>query len=77
LRKRLGDDTIDFKPYGGYELFLKEDESSYNECLGNYRLSMKFYGRHLRLVFLQRKLIVYWNSRIFSFNPFDKLILEI
>jgi hypothetical protein len=50
LRKRLGDDTIDFKPYGGYELFLKEDESSYNECLGNYRLSMKFYG-HLRLVF--------------------------
>jgi glycine/D-amino acid oxidase-like deaminating enzyme len=34
LRKRLGDDTIDFKPYGGYELFLKEDESSYNECLG-------------------------------------------
>jgi glycine/D-amino acid oxidase-like deaminating enzyme len=33
LRKRLGDDTIDFKPYGGYELFLKEDESSYDECL--------------------------------------------
>ncbi|MES2747508.1 MAG: FAD-dependent oxidoreductase [Bacteroidota bacterium] len=32
LRKRLGDDTIDFKPYGGYELFLKEDESSYQEC---------------------------------------------
>ena len=33
LRQRLGDDTIDFKPYGGYELFLKDDESSYNECL--------------------------------------------
>ena len=33
LRKRLGDATIDFKPYGGYELFLKEHESSYNECL--------------------------------------------
>ena len=33
LRKRLGDTTIDFKPYGGYELFLKEHESSYNECL--------------------------------------------
>jgi len=32
LRKRLGDSTIDFKPYGGYELFLKDDESSYNEC---------------------------------------------
>ncbi|RZK09811.1 MAG: FAD-binding oxidoreductase [Flavobacterium sp.] len=33
LRKRLGDDVIDFKPYGGYELFLKDDESSFQECL--------------------------------------------
>ena len=33
LRKRLGDATIDFKPYGGYELFLKEDETAYAECL--------------------------------------------
>lgn len=33
LRKRLGDHIIDFKPYGGYELFLKNDESTYNECL--------------------------------------------
>ena len=33
LRKNLGDDAIDFKPYGGYELFLKEDESTYTECL--------------------------------------------
>ena len=34
LRKRLGDDTIDFKPYGGFELFLKEDESCYSDCIG-------------------------------------------
>lgn len=33
LRKRLGDATIGFKPYGGYELFLKEDETTYTECL--------------------------------------------
>ncbi|MBY0487489.1 MAG: FAD-binding oxidoreductase [Flavobacteriaceae bacterium] len=33
LRKRLGDDKIDFKPHGGYELFLKDDEATYNECL--------------------------------------------
>jgi glycine/D-amino acid oxidase-like deaminating enzyme len=33
LRKNLGDSAIDFKPYGGYELFLKDDESIYNECL--------------------------------------------
>ena len=33
LRKKLGDQTIDFKPYGGYELFLKENDSTYDECL--------------------------------------------
>ena len=33
LRKKIGDTALDFKPYGGYELFLKEDESTYNECL--------------------------------------------
>jgi glycine/D-amino acid oxidase-like deaminating enzyme len=33
LRKNLGDDAIDFKPFGGYELFLKKDESTYVECL--------------------------------------------
>ncbi len=32
LRKRLGDVTIDFRPHGGYELFLNEDSNSYNEC---------------------------------------------
>ena len=33
LRRNLGDETIDFKPYGGYELFLKSDESTHKECL--------------------------------------------
>jgi len=32
LRRNLGDETIDYKPFGGYELFLKEDESSYDDC---------------------------------------------
>ncbi|MGV3695873.1 NAD(P)/FAD-dependent oxidoreductase [Flavobacterium sp.] len=33
LRKTLGDEAIDFKPYGGYELFLTQDENTYTECL--------------------------------------------
>jgi len=33
LRKNFGDAIIDFKPFGGYELFLREDESFYNECI--------------------------------------------
>ena len=33
LRKRLGDAVIDFKPYGGYEVFLNEEESTYSSCI--------------------------------------------
>lgn len=33
LRKRLGDSAIDFKPHGGYEIFLKEDDFGFNECV--------------------------------------------
>jgi glycine/D-amino acid oxidase-like deaminating enzyme len=33
LRKRLGDNVIDFKPHGGYELFLKEDDLGFGECI--------------------------------------------
>ena len=33
LRNRLGDTALDFKSYGGYELFLKEEESTYAECI--------------------------------------------
>jgi glycine/D-amino acid oxidase-like deaminating enzyme len=33
LRKRVGDSNLDLKPYGGYELFLENDENSYVECL--------------------------------------------
>ena len=33
LRKNLGDIALDFKPYGGYELFLNNDDATYNDCL--------------------------------------------
>jgi glycine/D-amino acid oxidase-like deaminating enzyme len=33
LRKRLGNEALDYKPYGGYEIFLKDDESSYNDAI--------------------------------------------
>lgn len=33
LRKNLGDSAIDYKPFGGYELFLKDEENFYNECV--------------------------------------------
>ncbi len=33
LRNLLGDKIIDYKPYGGYELFTKKDEISYKKCI--------------------------------------------
>lgn len=38
LRKRIGDTALDFKPYGGYELFLKSDDNAYQECLAKMPL---------------------------------------
>ena len=33
LRKNLGDEALNYKPFGGYEIFLKEDEAFYNACI--------------------------------------------
>jgi glycine/D-amino acid oxidase-like deaminating enzyme len=33
LRKRLGDAVIDFRPFGGYELFLENDSDGYEQSL--------------------------------------------
>lgn len=33
LRRNLGDAVIDYKPFGGYELFINDDESCYQECM--------------------------------------------
>ncbi|WP_111683255.1 NAD(P)/FAD-dependent oxidoreductase [Winogradskyella tangerina] len=33
LRETLGDETIDYQPNGGYELFLDRDEELYSTCL--------------------------------------------
>jgi glycine/D-amino acid oxidase-like deaminating enzyme len=33
LRKRVGDHALDFKPFGGYEVFLNEEDSLYSNCI--------------------------------------------
>lgn len=35
LRNSLGDTSIGFKNYGGYELFFENDSETYQECLDN------------------------------------------
>ncbi|MFY0481763.1 NAD(P)/FAD-dependent oxidoreductase [Flavobacterium sp. PLA-1-15] len=77
LRKRLGDDVIDFKPYGGYELFLKDDGSSFNECVAK----MPFVNEILKPLFrnevftkqIDRFGFENINEYVF-FNPFEAQI---
>lgn len=38
LRKRLGDSALDLKTYGGYELFLKDDENFYTNSVAKLPL---------------------------------------
>jgi glycine/D-amino acid oxidase-like deaminating enzyme len=77
LRKRLGDTTIDFKPYGGYELFLKDDEVTYNECLQK----LPFLNEILRplfkadIFFKEIDRFAFENIKEYTiFNPFEAQI---
>src|SRR5690606_4774642 len=56
LRNRLGDTQIDFRPYGGYELFLENDAAVYEECLG-------------KLPFVNELLRPLFKSDVFSSQP--------
>jgi glycine/D-amino acid oxidase-like deaminating enzyme len=77
LRKRLGDEAIDFKPYGGYELFLKEDESCYTECMSK----LPFINEVLKPLFRSDVFVKEIDGFGFSgirehlvFNPFEAQI---
>ncbi|KAB1156137.1 NAD(P)/FAD-dependent oxidoreductase [Flavobacterium luteum] len=47
LRKNLGDEAIDFKPFGGYELFLENDDTNYDLSLNK----MAFINEILKPIF--------------------------
>jgi hypothetical protein len=55
---QLGDEIIDFKPYGGYELFLKEDESCFDECVKKLPIINEILKPLLKQTYLQKKSIV-------------------
>lgn len=77
LRKNLGDAALDLKPFGGYELFLNEDESFYEECMQK----MPFINELLRPYFKSDVFSIQGNRFQFSgiteqlvFNPFEAQI---
>lgn len=74
LRNRLGDKAIDFKQYGGYELFLKKDTVGYEECLR----TMPFVNEVLKPLFSDEVFKATTNTFNFNnvqdnlvFNPFE------
>ena len=77
LRKRLGDATLDFKPYGGYELFLQDEDATYSECLQK----MPFLNEILKPLFKadvfskEVDRFAFANIKEYSiFNPFEAQI---
>lgn len=74
LRESLGDKTIDFKMYGGYELFLKQDKDLYSECTDKIPLVNKMiqdiFGQD---VFSQKKNPFHFANihEYLIFNPFE------
>ena len=77
LRKRVGDAVIDFKPYGGYEIFLKNDDATFNECLQQ----MPFINEILKPLFkgevfskIEDEFCFQNTNKCLFFNPFEAQI---
>ena len=74
LRKTLGDQSIGFKNYGGFELFNESDHALYNDCLAN----MEVVNKMLQPIFSSDVFSLKPNSFKFKkikeqyvFNPFE------
>ena len=72
LRNRLGDKNIDFKEYGGYELFDKKDR--FEECSD----SMDYFNKHIKNYTGLKKTYSIANKKIdsFQFKQIKGLILN-
>lgn len=77
LRKNLGDAALDLKPFGGYELFLKEDEPFYNECLQKIPFINEFLKPLFKAEVFLKQMDRFQFGGIFEyliFNPFEAQI---
>jgi len=74
LRKTLGDKTIDYKQFGGFELFAKTNNDLYENCLSN----REYINKLLNPIFKEDVFVLKNNSFNFKgikeqyvFNPFE------
>jgi glycine/D-amino acid oxidase-like deaminating enzyme len=77
LRKRLGDQAIDFRPYGGYEIFLNDSGNAFDDCAAR----LPFVNEVLRPLFRSDVFAKEHNRFGFAeinqtmiFNPFEAQI---
>tara|TARA_R100001369_G_scaffold29172_2_gene52513 strand:+ start:24919 stop:26037 length:1119 start_codon:yes stop_codon:yes gene_type:complete len=69
LRKTLGDDSIDFKLWGGYELFTPEDRSLLEEC----QVKMDYVNNLLHPVF--KEIVFTSGSNKFNFKKIENAVI--
>jgi glycine/D-amino acid oxidase-like deaminating enzyme len=69
LRNQLGDKAIDYKNYGGYELFLKEDGNALDEAISQLPLLNEMLQPIFKSVVFIKK------SQAFGFNGINETLL--
>ena len=77
LRKRIGDSVLDFKPFGGYELFLKEENDLFAECVGKLPLVNEIFNPIFKTAIFNKALGRFGFEGIkeyLIFNPFEAQI---
>lgn len=74
LRKRVGDPALDFKPYGGYEVFLQEDESTYSNCINRMPFVNEMLRSHFKADVFAKQIDRFGFNRTkenLIYNPFE------
>lgn len=77
LRKNLGDAALDFKSYGGYELFLKEDDPFHQECMRQIPFINEVLQPFFKSAVFEKRAAPFYFKGIFEnviFNPFEAQI---
>lgn len=73
LRQNLGDDALDYREWGGYEVFRKEDEALFETCCDQ----ISYLNELLKQVFFDKKEVFSVQNDPFSFkNVQNRLIFN-
>ena len=74
LRQRVGDQALDYKAYGGYELFRPQDKALFEECIDHVPL----FNKALKSILGETEYFTETNDQIgaFGFKNVDHLLLN-